>query len=102
MTEKFETKEEFLKWKFHEKIGVKSENIFKAKNIDKPPEEGKEDSEKKEYMGRLIKIKINVKEDFTSSFFKLPGCIPIDVWMCLKRCFPHSKVEKEGSLKFFL
>ncbi|CAG8795074.1 22448_t:CDS:1, partial [Gigaspora rosea] len=40
--------------------------------------------------------------DFTFSFFKLPGCVPIDVRVCLKKRFPHSEVEKEGSLKFFL
>jgi len=53
-------------------------------------------------MSGPIKIKINVKEDFIFSFLKLPGCIPIDVQVCLKRCFPYSEVEKEGSLKFFL
>ncbi|CAI2185525.1 16509_t:CDS:2, partial [Funneliformis geosporum] len=25
-----------------------------------------------------------------------------DIWVCLKKCFPHSEVEKEGSLKYFL
>ncbi|RIB01140.1 hypothetical protein C2G38_2297601 [Gigaspora rosea] len=102
MTEKFETKKEILKWKYRGKIRAKSENVFKAKNAVKPPEEGEEDPEEKEYMGGLIKIKISAEENFTSSFLKLPGCIPIDVRVCLKKRFPRSEVEKEGSLKFFL
>ncbi|CAG8634046.1 14100_t:CDS:2, partial [Acaulospora morrowiae] len=53
-------------------IGVKSENIFKVKNTIKSPEKGEEDLEKKEYIGRPIKIKISAEEDFTSSFLKMP------------------------------
>ena len=45
-------------------------------------EKGDENLEEKEYMGNLIKIKISVKDDFTSSFLKLPGCILIDVRVC--------------------
>ncbi|CAI2198329.1 18753_t:CDS:1, partial [Funneliformis geosporum] len=60
------------------------------------------DLEEKEYMSGSIKIKINAEKDFTSSFLKLPGCVLIDVRVCLKKCFPHSEVEKEGSLKYFL
>ncbi|RIB09522.1 hypothetical protein C2G38_2267674 [Gigaspora rosea] len=102
MTEKFETKAEILKWKYRGKIEAKSENVFKAKNAVKPSEKGEEDPEEKEYMGGPIKIKISAEENFTSSFLKLPGCIPIDVHVCLKKCFPRSEVEKEGSFKFFL
>ncbi|CAI2192090.1 11540_t:CDS:2, partial [Funneliformis geosporum] len=102
MTGKFETKEKILKWKYREKIGAKSENDFVKKHPVKAPEEGEEDLEEKEYMGSPIRIKISVEDYFTSSFLKLPGCIPIDVQVCLKKRFPHSEVEKEGSLKFFL
>ncbi|CAI2187713.1 6733_t:CDS:1, partial [Funneliformis geosporum] len=81
---------------------IQIKNTFKAKNIIKYSKESEEDSEEKKYMGGPIKIKISVKEDFTSSFLKLPGCIAIDIRVCLKKRFPHSEVEKEGSLKFFL
>ncbi|RIB05477.1 hypothetical protein C2G38_2219571 [Gigaspora rosea] len=94
MTEKFETKEEILKWKYREKIEAKSENVFKAKNAVKPPEEGEEDPEEKEYMGGLIKIKISMKENFTSSFLKLPGCIPIDCGLLTKADMPYNKMWK--------
>ncbi|CAI2181376.1 13491_t:CDS:2 [Funneliformis geosporum] len=56
---------------------------------------------KKDYM-EAIKIKITAEEDFFSSFLKLPECIPIDVRVYLKKRYPHSEVEKKGSLKFFL
>ena len=103
MTGKFETNAEIIKWKYRGKIGAKSENTFKAKNtVTKPPEEGEEDPEEKEYMGGRIKIKITAEENFFSSFLKLPGCVPIDVRVCLKKRFPRSEVEKGGSLKFFL
>ncbi len=103
MTGKFETNAEIIKWKYREKIGAKSENTFKAKNtVTKPPEEGEEDLEEKEYMGSRIKIKITAEENFFFSFLKLPGCVPIDVRVCLKKRFPRSEIEKGGSLKFFL
>ncbi|CAI2163080.1 15329_t:CDS:2 [Funneliformis geosporum] len=84
-----------LKWMWERMTG-------KAKFIVKPSEEGEKDLEEKEYMSSPIKIKISVKGDFTSSFLKLLGCIPIDVWVCLKKRFPCSEIEKESSLKFFL
>ncbi|CAI2198278.1 10515_t:CDS:2, partial [Funneliformis geosporum] len=62
---------------------------------------GEEVKEKKDYIG-AIKIKITAEKDFFSSFLKLPGCVPIDIRVCLKKRYPHSEVEKEGSLKFFL
>src|SRR5436189_5233423 len=82
MTGKFETKEDILKWKYRGKIGAKSENVFKKKGKNTDEEgtiwgSGEEVEEKKDFMG-AIKIKISAEEDFTSSFLKLPGCIPID------------------------
>ena len=80
MIGKFETNAEIIKWKYREKIGAKSENTFKVKNtVTKPPEEGEKDLEEKEYMSGPIKIKISAEDDFTFSFLKLPGCVPIDV-----------------------
>ena len=59
---------------------MKSENAFKGKKIAiKLLEKDEEDLEEKEYMGGRIKIKITAKENFFSSFLKLPGCVPIDV-----------------------
>ena len=69
-----------LKWKYCEKIEVKSKNTFKAKNtITKPPKESKENSEKKEYMSSQIEIKITVKKNFFFSFLKLPNCVLINI-----------------------
>ncbi|CAI2184664.1 297_t:CDS:1 [Funneliformis geosporum] len=102
MTGKFEIKEEILKWKYYRKIEENSKNAFKAKNVVKHSEKGEEDLKEKEYIGGPIKIKISAKENFTSSFLKLPECVAIDVRVCLNKNFPHSEVEKEGSLKFFL
>ncbi|CAI2192542.1 17177_t:CDS:2, partial [Funneliformis geosporum] len=94
--------------KYCGKIGAKSENNFMMKGKKKDTDEkktiwesGEKVEEKKDYMG-AIKIKITGEEDFFSSFLKLPGCIPIDVRVCLKKRYSHSEVEKEGSLKFFL
>jgi DNA polymerase elongation subunit (family B) len=107
MTGKFETKEDILKWKYRGKIGAKSENNFKKgkkKNTDEEETiwgSGEEVEEGKDFMG-AIKIKITAEENFFSSFLKLPGCVPIDVRVCLKKHFPKAEVEKEGSLKFFL
>ena len=104
MTGKFETKKVILKWKYRGKIGAKSENNFKKKNTDEKKTiwgSGEEVEEKKDFMG-AIKIKITAEENFFSSFLKLPGCVPIDVRVCLKKRYPRSEVEKEGSLKFFL
>ena len=53
-------------------------------------------------MSGRIKIKITAEENFFSSFLKLPGCVPIDVRVCLKKRFPCSEVKKGGLLKFFL
>ena len=63
---------------------------------------GEEVEEVKEYLGGPIKIKITAKENFYSSFLKLPECVPIDVRICLKKYFPNAEVKKGGSLKFFL
>ena len=106
MTGKFETKEDILKWKYREKIGAKSENVFKKKekNTDEKRiiwELDEKVKKEKDFMG-AIKIKISAEEDFTSSFLKLPSCILIDIWVCLKKCYFCSEVKKEGSLKFFL
>ncbi|CAI2200279.1 6042_t:CDS:2, partial [Funneliformis geosporum] len=94
--------------KYRGKIEVKSENNFIMKGKKKDTDEegiiwgsGEEVEEKKDYMG-VIKIKITAEEDFFFSFLKLPGCVPIDVQVCLKKCYPCSEVEKKGSLKFFL
>ena len=107
--EKFETKEDILKWKYRGKIGAKSENVFKKKGKKKNTDEegtiwgsGEEVEEVKEYLGGPIEVKITAEENFYSSFLKLPGCVPIDVRVCLKKQYPRSEVEKEGSLKFFL
>jgi hypothetical protein len=62
---------------------------------------GEEIEEEKDFIG-AIKIKITAEENFFSSFLKLPGCVLIDVQVCLKKCYPCSKVGKKGSLKFFL
>ena len=76
----------------------------KKKNID---EEGtiwgssKKVKEKKDFIG-AIKIKIIVKENFFSSFLKLPGCVPINIRVCFKKHYPCSEVKKKSSLKFFL
>src|SRR5215469_4433279 len=112
MTGKFETKEKILKWKYHKKLGAKSENTFKKKeknsvNTDSENtlhilENGEEDREVKEFLGGPIMVKISVEDNFFSSFLKLPGCVPIDIRVCLKKRYPRSEVEKEGSLKFFL
>ncbi|CAI2187846.1 3469_t:CDS:2 [Funneliformis geosporum] len=102
ITGKFETRDEILKWKYREKIGAKSENIFKKRSTVKVSEEGKEDPEEKEYLGGPIKIKISIEDNFTSSFLKLPGYVLIDIRVHLKKRFPCSEVKKEGSLKFFL
>ena len=79
MTGKFETNAEIIKWKYRGKIGAKSENDYMKKYPVKAPEEGEEDPEEKEYMGSQIKIKITAKENFFSSFLKLPECVLIDV-----------------------
>ncbi|RGB37975.1 hypothetical protein C1646_665735 [Rhizophagus diaphanus] len=109
MTGKFETKEEIIKWKYHGKIGAKSENDFKKKskkrNSDKEGtiwRSGEEVEEEKKYLEGPIKIKITAENDFYSSFFKLSGCVPIDVQVYFKRHFPKTEVEKEDSFKFFL
>ena len=114
MTGKFETKEEILKWKYRGKIGAKSENTFKKKERKKNSvntdsentlhilENGEEDTEVKEFLGGPTMIKISAEDNFFFSFLKLPGCVPIDVRVCLKKRYPRSEVEKEGSLKFFL
>ncbi|PKY59825.1 ribonuclease H-like protein [Rhizophagus irregularis] len=95
-------------------IEAKSENTFKKKEKKKNSEDtdgentfhilknGEEDTEVKEFLGGPTMIKISAEDNFFSSFFKLPGCVPIDVRVCLKKRYPHSEVEKEGSLKFFL
>ncbi|RGB21943.1 DNA polymerase family B-domain-containing protein [Rhizophagus diaphanus] len=114
ITEKFETKKEILKWKYRGKIEVKSKNTFKKKvrkknsvNTDNKNtfyifENGKEDTEVKEFLGNPTMIKISAEDNFFFSFLKLPGCVPIDIRVYLKKRYPHSEVEKEGSLKFFL
>ena len=63
---------------------------------------GEEVEEVKEYLGGPIKVKITAEENFFSSFLKPPGCVPIDVRVCLKKYFPKAEVEKGGSFKFFL
>ncbi|POG82468.1 hypothetical protein GLOIN_2v1761861 [Rhizophagus irregularis DAOM 181602=DAOM 197198] len=114
MTGSFKSSEEIIKWNYRGKIGAKSENTFKKKEKKKNNENtdsensfhilenGEEDTEVKEFLGSPIKIKISAKDNFFSSFLKLPGCVPIDVRVSLKKRYPRSEVEKEGSLKFFL
>ncbi|CAB4492569.1 unnamed protein product [Rhizophagus irregularis] len=114
MTGSFRSSEEIIKWNYRGKIGAKSENTFKKKGKKKNNENtdsentlhilenGEEDMEVKKFLGGPIKIKISAEDNFFSSFLKLPGCVPIDVRVCLKKRYPRSEVEKEGSLKFFL
>src|SRR4051794_13970821 len=104
MTGKFETKEEIIKWKYRDKIGAKSDNDFVKRYPVKAPEEGEEDLKEKKCLGGSIRVKIiaDSNDDFFSSFLKLPGCVPIDVRLCLKKRYPSSEVKKESSLKFFL
>ena len=90
MTGKFETKEEIIKWKYRGKIGAKSENVFKKKGKKMHSDKegtiwgsGEEVEEEKEYLGGPIKIKITAEDDFYSSFLKPPGCVPINVRVCL-------------------
>ncbi|CAI2199461.1 18135_t:CDS:2, partial [Funneliformis geosporum] len=78
-------RKKILKWKYHGKIGAKSENNFMMKGKKKDTDEertiwgsGEKIEEKKDYMG-AIKIKITAEEDFFFSFLKLPGCVPIDI-----------------------
>ncbi|RIA80875.1 ribonuclease H-like domain-containing protein [Glomus cerebriforme] len=54
-----------------------------------------------EWIWERMTGKFEMKEEILN-FLKLPGCVPIDVRVCLKKRYPHSEVEKEGSLKFFL
>ncbi|RIB19688.1 ribonuclease H-like domain-containing protein [Gigaspora rosea] len=91
-----------LEWMWERMTGKLEMKEEILKIIVKGTEEGEEDPEEKEYMGGPIKIKISAEEDFTSSFLKLPGCVPIDIRVYLKKRFSRSEVEKEGSLKFFL
>ncbi|RIB08439.1 hypothetical protein C2G38_2211662 [Gigaspora rosea] len=102
MTGESKTKEEILKWKYRGKIEAKSENNFNKKSEKYTTEEGEEDPEEKEFMMGPIKIKISAEEDFTSSFLKLPGCVPIDVRVCLKKHYPRAEVDKKSSLAFYL
>ncbi|PKY34642.1 ribonuclease H-like protein [Rhizophagus irregularis] len=114
MTGSFKSSEKIIKWNYRGKIGAKSENTFKKKGKKKNNENtdsentlhilenGEEDTEVKEFLGGPIKIKISAEDNFFSSFLKLPGCVPIDVRVCLKKRYSRSEVEKEGSLKFFL
>ncbi len=85
MTGKYKIKEEILKWKYHGKIGVKSENVFKMKGKKKNTDEegiiqgsGEEIEEEKDFI-KAIKIKITAEENFFSNFLKLPRCILIDI-----------------------
>jgi len=48
------------------------------------------------------RIKIAADETITCSFLKVPGCVPIDVRVCLKKRFPKSEVTRASSLKFYL
>ncbi|GBC36227.2 DNA polymerase family B-domain-containing protein [Rhizophagus irregularis DAOM 181602=DAOM 197198] len=110
MTGSFKSSEEIIKWNYRGKIGAKSENTFKKKGKKKNNENtdsentlhilenGEEDTEVKEFLGGPIKIKISAEDNFFSSFLKLPGCVPIDVRVCLKKRYPRFEVEKEGSL----
>ncbi|CAI2190052.1 13134_t:CDS:2 [Funneliformis geosporum] len=71
-----------------------SDNLysFHRKYPVKAPKEGEEDLEVKEYMDGLIKIKINVEDDFTSSFLKLSGYILIDCGLDSKADMPYDKM----------
>ena len=60
----------------------------------------KADKDPKKTLGRdSINIKINPTLNFGSSFFKLPGCVPIDVRASFMQLHPRSE---KTSLKFFL
>lgn len=48
------------------------------------------------------KIKITPEETFFSSFFKLPGYVPIDVRVCFKKLYTKAEVAKGSSLNFYL
>jgi DNA polymerase elongation subunit (family B) len=48
------------------------------------------------------RIKITAEEQFTSSYLKVPGAVPIDARVCFKKLYPKSETPKAGSLKFYL
>lgn len=49
-----------------------------------------------------VKIKITPEETFYSSYFQVPGCVPIDIRVCFKKIYPRSEVSKNSSLKYYL
>ena len=61
-----------------------------------------EEDVKEEFKRDSIFIKVSLEDIFKSSFLKIPRCALIDVRACFKRLYPHSEVEKESSLKFYL
>src|SRR6266540_7390398 len=64
--------------------------------------ENTEEDVEEEFKRDFVFIKVSSKDIFKSSFFKIPGCVLIDVRACFKRLYSRSEVEKKSSLKFYL
>ncbi|RIB22901.1 hypothetical protein C2G38_2033211 [Gigaspora rosea] len=91
------TSEDIIQWNYYERLGdvtTSNETLSVKENTEEEVEE--------EFRRDSIFIKVSPEDAFKSSFLKIPGCVPIDVHACFKRLYPHSEVEKESLLKFYL
>src|SRR6266542_3248177 len=92
-----ETSEDIIQWNYYRRLGevtTSDETLSVKKNI--------EEDVKEEFKRDSIFIKVSLEDIFKSFFFKISGCVQIDIHACFKKLYPRSEVKKESSLKFYL
>ncbi|RIB01987.1 hypothetical protein C2G38_2229118 [Gigaspora rosea] len=89
MTGSFKSSKEIQKWNYYGKIGVKSKNSFQIKKG------ATDNNEEENDRTQSIIIKISSEDNYISIFFKIPGCVPIDVRACFMKLYPRAEVDKK-------
>ncbi|RIB15868.1 hypothetical protein C2G38_2191387 [Gigaspora rosea] len=61
-----------------------------------------DNSEKENDRVQPVIINISPKNNYISTFLKVPGCVPIDIRACFKKLYPRAEVDRKSSLAFYL
>ena len=91
------TIDSILRWNYYGGVGEPFyKDFFHKEKTWEVKSEGKKekDIEDKKIKNREgIEIKITPEKTFTSTFLKIPGCVPIDVIVCCKKLHPDSEIN---------
>nr|CAG8573485.1 6797_t:CDS:2 [Entrophospora candida] len=94
------TIDSILRWNYYGGVGepfhkdfFHKERTWEVKSEGKKEKDNYNIEDKKIKNREGIEIKITPDKTFTSTFLKIPGCVPIDVIVCCKKLHPDSEIN---------